>query len=123
MGFLKKSGDGHSDTCHEKWGMMCSGDHHMFLRWIVGFFILVFVFSMGYKMGMFTERVAGSYDTYDTYPGYGMMGGGYRSMMNRGYGGAQFQKDGYSQQYGVPVQQGQQVPAPQQPSTTQPYAR
>lgn len=127
MGFLKKDSNGHNDACQEKWGMMCSGDRHMFLRWVVGVLILIFIFSLGYKMGVITERVSNSFGSYGVYGG-GMMGNGYRPMMYRGYyDGYGFQNDGYGQkqqQYFAPTPSGQQpTSGAQQPNTIQPPVR
>jgi hypothetical protein len=73
MYFGKKKMNGHDDSCEEKWGMMCSGDKHMFLRWIVGVIILFLVFSMGYKLGQINESIASGLGMYRLDPGYGMM--------------------------------------------------
>ncbi len=116
MEISKKNGNGHSDACQEKWGMMCSGDKHMFVRWIIGIIILTAIFCIGYNMGKFNGRVERGYGMYDSYQGYNMMGA-YPSMMRS------YQK-GYINQYdgqAVPTSPDQQVTP--QPNVNQLYTR
>lgn len=91
---------------------MCWGHHegckkHIWLRWILGIAILVFVFSMGVKLGELKALFNGDRGYGNRDYGYKMMRGGYLNEYPQ-------QNYGYGMMYRV--QQNQVVPPTQQPT-------
>lgn len=82
------------------WQCCKSGWKNHTLRWILGFIILIIVFSFGFKIGKFSALFSGGYYGTSSY-GYPMMGGNYyRNMMYPGsgyYGMGPWMMDGFYQ--------------------------